>query len=114
MFALGIAMLLYGLLGANFGVMAEGLDLSVRNAAQEAADNMTDDDVRRVFDMPPQVADRHAWLETHFGRSWSRAIRGYIPTINLAAAGLGIILCIWGACEWGWRPRACLAPPPQT
>lgn len=97
--ALGVLMLIYAYMNFAMGVPAEALDLSARNAACDAAERMTADELSRVFEISVDTRDAGATLESAFGRNYSRGLRSHFATIAVVSATVGLALCIWSIAE---------------
>ena len=105
MIVLGLLLLFWGYCNVNAGIMSDGLSLSVRNAARAVGDRMSEEEMRRVFDMPDQVQDRRVWFEGYCGLFWAREIRWSAGMNAFGSAGLGIVICAWGIAEGICRKR---------
>lgn len=102
---LGLILIAYAVLNLNLCVLTESFALRDRKTAREAAKGMSDEDVRRVFEMPPDALDREVWLENHFGRADWAGIQQFLTINTLASGALGVVLCFLGCADSHYRGR---------
>jgi hypothetical protein len=88
----GLLCLVHTWMSLGTGVIAEGLDLTVRNHARTLAEQLSTEELTRIFENPPPDDGRVEWIEDRLSRHWSRSLRSY-PGITAALSfGMGVAL----------------------
>lgn len=103
---LGMGLFLYSLWSLSAAAMADGAQASERHFARLVIQNMSVEEIRGVFIVPPQVKDMSGWIEHSVGSGFSSWVARYISANILVLGILGVTQVGWGVCELASRSRA--------
>jgi hypothetical protein len=103
--AVGIALILYALWSVSAAAEADGMQASQNHTARVLIQNMPAEDIRRVFNIPPQVPDSGDWLQHSLGQSFSAWVAHYISANIFILGILGVTQVVWGVRERVSRNR---------
>ncbi len=110
MILLGLFLLFWGFINVQMSIRAEVVSRSIVGAARSVGERMSEDEMRRVFDMPNGIQDRRVWFEYDCGLPAARGAQRDAGINALGSAGLGILMCAWGIAERVNRKRTGASP----